>query len=57
MADPGNTLATALNIGTLSSAKTFTDNVGPLDSADLYRFSLTQASRVNLSLSGLTDDI
>jgi Ca2+-binding RTX toxin-like protein len=56
MVDPGNTLATALNIGTLSGTQTFTDNVGPLDSIDLYRFSLTQTSRVNLSLSGLTDD-
>ena len=52
----GNTLATARNIGTLSTAQVFSDWVGSTDTNDYYRFSLQQASNFNLSLSGLSAD-
>ncbi|MBU6230430.1 MAG: pre-peptidase C-terminal domain-containing protein [Cyanobacteria bacterium REEB459] len=50
----GNTLATARNIGTLSSTQTFSDWVGSADTNDYYRFSLAQTSTFNLTLNGLS---
>jgi hypothetical protein len=50
----GNTLATARNIGTLTSSQNFTDWVGSADTNDFYLFNLNQASSFNLSLSGLS---
>jgi len=52
----GNTLATARNIGALSTAQSFSDWVGSADTNDYYGFSLLQASNFNLSLSGLSAD-
>ena len=52
----GNTLATARNIGALSSTQTFSDWVGSADTNDYYRFDLTQASSFNLTLNGLSAD-
>ncbi|MFM7470431.1 MAG: PPC domain-containing protein, partial [Nodosilinea sp.] len=52
----GNTLATARNIGALSSTQTFADWVGSTDTNDYYRFNLTQASSFNLTLNGLSAD-
>lgn len=54
--DPGNTLNTALNIGTLSSSTSFSDFIGSVDRTDYYRFSLANNSNFNLSLNGLGDD-
>ena len=50
----GNTLATARNIGTLSSTQTFSDWVGSADTNDYYRFNLAQTSTFNLTLNGLS---
>ncbi len=52
----GNTLATARNIGTLSSSQSFTDFVGSSDTNDYYRFDLSQSSNFSLSLNGLSAD-
>jgi len=52
----GNTLATARNIGTLSSSQSFTDFVGSSDTNDYYRFNLSQSSNFSLSLNGLSAD-
>ncbi|AFY42497.1 pre-peptidase C-terminal domain-containing protein [Nostoc sp. PCC 7107] len=52
----GNTLATARNVGTLSSSQSFQDFVGTIDTNDYYRFNLTQTSNFNLLLNGLSSD-
>lgn len=54
--DPGNTLSTALDIGTLSSRTSFSDFIGSVDRNDFYRFTLTNNSNFNLALNGLKDD-
>jgi hypothetical protein len=54
--DPGNTLDTAYNIGTLSDTRTFTDAVSSSDTNDFYRFSLDSTSNFSLSLTGLSSD-
>jgi hypothetical protein len=54
--DPGNTLGTAYDVGTLSGTRTFTDFVGSTDTSDIYRFSLSGTSNFNLSLTGLSND-
>ena len=53
--DPGKTLGTALDIGTLSGSRSFSDFVGSVDNDDYYRFTLASASSFNLSLSGLNN--
>ena len=52
----GNTLATARNLGNLSSPRTFNDYVGSNDTNDFYRFNLTQNSNFSLLLNGLSAD-
>ncbi|WP_303862102.1 S8 family serine peptidase [Cylindrospermopsis raciborskii] len=52
----GNTLATARNIGNLTSNQTFSDFVGSSDTNDYYRFDLNQTSTFNLTLNGLSAD-
>jgi len=42
-ADPGNTFETAQNIGDLVGAQSFSDTVGPADSADVFRFTMPMA--------------
>jgi hypothetical protein len=54
--DPGNTLESAYNVGTLSDTQTFTDAVDSSDTSDYYRFSLDNSSNFNLSLTGLSAD-
>jgi Ca2+-binding RTX toxin-like protein len=53
--NPGNNLATALNIGNLSSPRILKDFVGIFDRYDVYRFNLTQTSNLSLNLGGLSD--
>jgi len=43
--DPGITFATAYNVGDLQGAHTFSDNVGPTDGGDVYKFNMTQGGR------------
>ncbi|MBW4581270.1 MAG: S8 family serine peptidase [Tildeniella nuda ZEHNDER 1965/U140] len=52
----GNTLNTARNIGSLYNTQRFNDFVGSADSADFYRFSLSNTSNFSLNLSGLSAD-
>ncbi len=52
----GNTLNTARNIGSLSSAQSFSDFVGSADPSDFYRFSLSNTSNFSANLSGLSAD-
>lgn len=52
----GNTLATARNLGTLSSPVTLQDFVGTSDTNDYYRFTLTGNTNFNLLMNGLTAD-
>ncbi len=54
--DPGNTLATARDIGILNSLQTFNDYVGSGDANDFYRFTLNGTNSVSLNLSGLSAD-
>jgi hypothetical protein len=52
----GNTLPAARNIGTLTSAQTFSDWVDSVDTNDYYRLDLATASSFSLSLNGLSAD-
>ncbi|MFM6053697.1 MAG: PPC domain-containing protein, partial [Sphaerospermopsis kisseleviana] len=52
----GNTLATARNIGTLSSTQSFTDWVGSTDTNDFYSFNIGTESNFSLLLNGLSAD-
>ncbi len=54
--DAGNTLATARDLGILSSSQTIYESVGPADPNDYFRFSLSQINGFSLSLTGLTAD-
>ncbi len=53
--DPGETLGTARNLGSLSGATSITNWVGSTDTIDLYRFNLT-SGRLNAVLTGLGAD-
>ncbi len=51
----GNTLSAAKNIGALTTtASTYQDYVGTFDTADYYKFTLSQESTVSLALTGLS---
>ncbi|MEG5015191.1 MULTISPECIES: S8 family serine peptidase [unclassified Microcoleus] len=52
--DPDGSLATARNIGTLSSNQIkFADSIGGIDKSDFYRFDVSQPSEVALYLKRL----
>jgi hypothetical protein len=50
--DPGNTAATASNLGALSGTRTLKDYVGTVDSGDWYKFNLSQISNISFTLNG-----
>ncbi len=52
--DPGNRLATALDLGILGN-NTFKDFAGTTDRNDYYRFTLNNNSDLTLTLAALTD--
>ncbi|MHC5719561.1 MAG: FG-GAP repeat domain-containing protein, partial [Nostoc sp.] len=54
--DPGSTLTTAYNIGTLTGTKTINEFVGNVDTVDYYKFSLSSTSNISLLLSGVTQN-
>lgn len=56
ISEPNNNLSNAYNISTLSGSRSFSDYVGNSDLQDFYRFSLSKASNLNLSLTGLSAD-
>lgn len=51
----GNSLGAARNLGTVGSA-TAEDYVGPEDQVDVYRFTINERSRLDLSLGDLSAD-
>lgn len=55
LTDPGNTLGTAFDTGTLIGTRNYQDFVGTNDRDDFYRFVLGNFSNFSLSLSGVTD--
>lgn len=56
ISEPNNALSNAYNISTISGSRSFSDYVGNSDLQDFYRFSLSKASNLNLSLTGLSAD-
>jgi hypothetical protein len=55
--NPGNTLDTALDLGSLSSSISFTDFVGKTDQEDIYRFTLNRNSNVEVIVGGVSQTI
>jgi serine protease len=56
--DPGNTLATAHDLGNINYRTCFANDViTSSDRRDLYRFELTDSSEVSLELTNLTSDL
>ncbi|MBF2069258.1 ELWxxDGT repeat protein [Fischerella thermalis] len=49
----GNARSTAKDIGTLNGSRDFSDFVGTIDTRDVYKFTLSNNSVFNLTLSGL----
>jgi hypothetical protein len=49
----GSTLATAKNLGALSTTRTASDFVGNIDSADIYRVSASQLGSIRLDVTGV----
>ncbi len=52
--DPGDTLTTAFNVGSLTSSRSYRQFVGVVDPVDTYRFSLSDTRTVGATISGLT---
>jgi hypothetical protein len=50
--DPGNTLATASDLGVFSGTRPLRDYVGPLDTTDFYRFTLNDLSNLQITRIG-----
>ncbi|MBD2482944.1 pre-peptidase C-terminal domain-containing protein [Planktothrix sp. FACHB-1365] len=55
--NPGNTLNTALDLGSLSSSISFTDFIGKTDQEDIYRFTLNRNSNVEVIVGGVSQGI
>ncbi|MDY6803752.1 MAG: pre-peptidase C-terminal domain-containing protein [Cyanobacteriota bacterium] len=56
--DPGNSLNTALNLGDVTGRSgSLNEFVGSADSADFYRFEISETSDLSLLVSGLTDNV
>jgi hypothetical protein len=49
--DPGSTANSAYNIGNLSGLKIYTEFVGSTDTQDIYKFSLTETSDLDLGIN------
>jgi hypothetical protein len=54
--DPGNSLATAYNIGNLVGINNFNEFVGNTDTIDYYRFSLAGTNSIQVLLSGVSQN-
>ena len=50
--DPGDTLATAMDLGSLGAEQNIKQFLGSVDSTDIYRFSLSEISDVRLFANG-----
>jgi len=55
--DPGNTLRSAFNIGTLSNSTSFSERVGGTDPIDYYKFTFTTTRHLILQLKNLSADL
>jgi hypothetical protein len=56
--DPGKTLSTAYNLGSLTSGQRIVNEVvGDLDKLDYYKFTLNQAGNVSAMLSGVSREV
>jgi trimeric autotransporter adhesin len=56
--DPGNTFATAHDLGNINYRTCYVDeSLSTVDRKDFYRFELTETSEVNLELKNLTGDL
>lgn len=53
--EPGNTLTTARDLGTLSAQQTIGDFVGIGDDTDYYKFTLNQIQQLSATLTGTTE--
>ena len=49
--DPGSTLTTAYNLGNITELQSFTEFIGSTDTSDIYKFSLTEISDLDLSIT------
>lgn len=56
-ADPGSSLGTAYNLGSLAGNLVAKDLVGSLDKVDYYKFSVDKSGSFNATLSGLSDGV
>jgi hypothetical protein len=54
--DSDGTTATARNLVVSSTKQTISDSIGGADTNDYYKFSLTNAAQLNLTVDGLTAD-
>lgn len=54
--DPGNTRATAYNVGSLSSPVSLSDSVSSTDRDDYFSFTVSNNATFNLTLNGMTAD-
>jgi serine protease len=54
--EPGESLGTAAELGSLAGQISVSEIVGNFDSQDVYRFSLNTTSDLNLNLTGLSAD-
>ncbi|MFN6540285.1 MAG: pre-peptidase C-terminal domain-containing protein [Nostoc sp. EkiNYC01] len=52
----GNSLELALNVGSLTSVRTFSEDIGDSDNYDYYRLQLDGNSNLIVNLSGLSGD-
>jgi hypothetical protein len=52
--EPGNIPALAFDTGNIGASKVYRDTVGGADSADYYRFTVTQSSQVNIVTGNVT---
>ncbi len=55
--DPGDTIATARDLGELSSPQTIVDVIGGEDSGDVFAFQLSQATAVTTLVSDVNDSL
>jgi hypothetical protein len=53
-AAPGDTFATAIDLGTINGTKTVNSSLGPVATQRFYKFTLAQASAVRIMLFNLT---
>lgn len=54
--NPGNTIGTALDIGSLDRDFTFSGNVSPIDPTDVFRLNFTGTGSLDIELQGLSAD-